>query len=140
MIVRSSTMLEGYSCLCCGKKNPFRGYSYANKYCDNRCQREHEYRVAIENWETSPPGKNRIKRFLTEKFGKKCSVCGIDSWNGRELVLELEHIDGNSENNSKENLCLICPNCHSQTPTYKARNKGNGRHTRRQRYAEGKSF
>lgn len=60
--------------------------------------------------------------------------------NGKDIVLELEHKDGNSQNNSKENVCLICPNCHSQTPTYKGKNKGNGRHSRRKRYAEGKSY
>jgi 5-methylcytosine-specific restriction endonuclease McrA len=54
--------------------------------------------------------------------------------------LQLEHKDGNSENNKPENLCLLCPNCHSQTPTYGAKNKGNGRHYRRIRYAQGKSY
>ena len=58
----------------------------------------------------------------------------------KKIVFELEHKDGNSENNQPENLCLICPNCHSQTDTYKNRNKGNGRFKRRQRYAEGKSY
>lgn len=84
--------------------------------------------------------KNAIKRYLRETFGNKCSVCSIAKWNGKDLVFDLEHIDGNSENNSKENVCLICPNCHSQTATYKGKNKGNGRHIRRQRYKEGKSF
>jgi predicted HNH restriction endonuclease len=45
----------------------------------------------------------------------------------------LEHIDGNAYNNSESNLSLLCPNCHSQTPTYKAKNKGNGRVERRER-------
>jgi heterodisulfide reductase subunit B len=81
-----------------------------------------------------------IKRWLSETFGKKCSVCGIEEWNKKDIVFELEHKDGNSENNSKDNVCLICPNCHSQTDTYKGKNKGNGRHSRRQRYTEGKSY
>ena len=59
---------------------------------------------------------------------------------GKSIVLELEHIDGNSDNNTEENLTILCPNCHSQTLTYKNRNKGNGRHNRRMRYHEGKSF
>ena len=103
-------------------------------------QQEQAYRDAINNWEIKVPGKNRIKRYLLETFGHRCSVCGINSWNGKDIVLELEHKDGNSENNSKENICLICPNCHSQTLTYKNKNKGNGRYIRRKRYAEGKSF
>jgi hypothetical protein len=132
--------MKSYNCLSCGKLNLFKGYSYANKYCNNQCQKDFEYKEAIKNWNAESPGKGRIKRYLAETFGNKCSVCGIDSWNGFDIVLELEHRDGNSNNNSKENVCLICPNCHSQTPTYKAKNKGNGRHFRRQRYAEGKSY
>jgi hypothetical protein len=53
---------------------------------------------------------------------------------------ELEHKDGNSENNDPENLEWICPNCHSQTDTYKGKNFGNGRHKRKLRYQEGKSY
>jgi len=66
--------------------------------------------------------------------------CGITEWNGKEIVLELEHIDGNSLNNTEENLSLLCPNCHSQTDTYKGKNKGSGRHYRKVRYQKGKSY
>jgi hypothetical protein len=41
---------------------------------------------------------------------------------GRPIPLELDHIDGHHWNNSLDNLRLLCPNCHAQTPTYKARN------------------
>lgn len=81
-----------------------------------------------------------IKLMLADFEGYKCSSCGISDWMGKRITLELEHKDGNSDNNSPDNVCLICPNCHSQTPTYKGANKGNGRHFRRQRYAEGKSY
>jgi len=129
-----------FNCLNCNKEHVFKGYSYANKYCNNQCQKDFEYKEAIKNWENVPPGKNRIKKYLAETFGNKCVVCNIEKWNGKDIIFELEHKDGNSENNDKENLCLICPNCHSQTNTYKNKNAGNGRHIRRQRYAEGKSY
>ena len=62
------------------------------------------------------------------------------SYNGSLLLASnLEHIDGNSENNSLDNLKLLCPNCHSLTPTYKNLNKGNGRFKRMERYNKGKS-
>ena len=53
----------------------------------------------------------------------KCSMCGICEWNGKKLSLELDHIDGDKYNNSLKNLRILCPNCHSQTPTYRKKNK-----------------
>jgi len=81
-----------------------------------------------------------LKRFLLLEHGHKCWSCCITEWNKKPIVFELEHIDGNSENNELSNLSILCPNCHSQTDTYKNRNKGNGRHNRRIRYSEGKSY
>jgi len=133
-------MHKNFNCLNCDKEHNFKGYSYTNKYCNNQCQQDFEYKAAIKNWEIITPGKSRIKRYLAELFGNKCSICNIQTWCNKEIIFELEHRDGNSENNNADNLCLICPNCHSQTSTYKNKNMGNGRHIRRQRYAEGKSF
>ncbi len=53
----------------------------------------------------------------------KCEECGIDSWNNKPITLELEHKDGNHFNNELSNLQILCPNCHSQTSTFKGRNK-----------------
>jgi len=52
----------------------------------------------------------------------------------------MDHIDGNADNNSLDNFRLVCGNCDMQLPTYKNKNKGNGRAWRRKRYAEGKSY
>ncbi|BBH17026.1 hypothetical protein Back2_13130 [Nocardioides baekrokdamisoli] len=46
----------------------------------------------------------------------------------------------NASNNHRDNLRLVCPNCDSQLPTFKARNRGQGRAWRKQRYADGKSY
>jgi hypothetical protein len=84
---------------------------------------------------------NYIKKFLLNAQEHKCSVCGCsDVWLGKELVFIKDHIDGNSENNVRANLRLVCPNCDSQLPTFKNRNRGNGRHARRERYAAKLSY
>ena len=55
----------------------------------------------------------------------RCCVCGLGpEWEGRELILELDHKNGDSTDNRLENLRFLCPNCHSQTPTAKGRNYG----------------
>lgn len=56
----------------------------------------------------------------------KCYKCGITDWNDQPIILDLEHIDGNTKNNDISNLILLCPNCHSQTSTFKGRNKNKG--------------
>lgn len=113
----------------------------ANKFCSSNCDKEYKWKLRkdmIENGEV----KNHtiLKRYLVEKFGHQCSICGIKEWMNKFLVMILDHIDGNSENSNITNLRLLCSNCDSQSSTYKARNKGNGRHTRRQRYLENKSY
>lgn len=109
------------------------------KYCDSKCQSEFRMNERITNNKAS---SKTLKLFLIRKYGNKCMLCGwckINKYSGR-VPIELEHIDGNSENNKLENLKLLCPNCHSLTPTYKALNKGKGRHKRMERYNEGKSY
>jgi len=51
----------------------------------------------------------------------RCSADGcpiLDQWNGKKISLHLDHIDGDTQNNRVSNLRFLCPNCHSQTPTY----------------------
>jgi 5-methylcytosine-specific restriction endonuclease McrA len=64
------------------------------------------------------------KRLITEGYKQnKCEECGIEDWNNKELNMELDHIDGDRTNHLIENLRIICPNCHAQTSTYRAKNK-----------------
>jgi len=61
-------------------------------------------------------------RILQEQ-NRKCAHCYISQeWNGKELKFELDHIDGNRSNHTRNNLEFLCPNCHSQTPTYRGKN------------------
>lgn len=65
-----------------------------------------------------------LKRALIESgVPEQCAVCSLKSeWNGKPLVLQVDHIDGEFLNNRKENLRFLCPNCHSQTETFGRKN------------------
>lgn len=105
------------------------------KYCNNQCQRQYERKLIfekIQNGDTTLYEKN-YKNYLIYKYGEKCMKCG---WSERHPItdkvpIQLEHKDGNSENNNLDNLELLCPNCHSLTETFGALNKGNGRKNRK---------
>lgn len=83
---------------------------------------------------------NSRRRYLLKERPHICELCHNADWQGQPIPLDMDHIDGNPTNNNITNLRLICPNCHAQTPTYKAKNKGGGRQKRRLRYAEGKTY
>jgi hypothetical protein len=116
------------------------------KYCSNICQMSDRQEQYISLWKMGQKTGNRgirtkgisghVKKHLEKKFGERCSICGWSKQNpitGR-VPLEIDHIDGNSENSSEENLRLICPNCHSLSPNFRNLNRGNGRVWRKAKY------
>lgn len=66
------------------------------------------------------------KRHLVREVGWICQVdgCGVSQWLGKPAPIQLDHIDGNPDNNSRSNLRLICAMCHAQTTTYSGKNVG----------------
>lgn len=126
-------------CINCEKELIKNNGKNFKKYCSVRCQVDF---ITNKNIKENKASSKTVKRFLIKKYGSKCMKCGWAEINeySNKVPIELEHIDGNSENNELENLILLCPNCHSLTPTYKALNKGNGRHKRMERYKDGKSY
>lgn len=130
-------------CKECGKKVPHKRY----RFCSHKCRRDNDYHIFIAQWlaENIDGGTlNRVssyvRRYLIETFGNRCMspTCGWD-WK-KPCSVEVEHKDGNPHNHHKDNLMLICPNCHTQTPTYKGKNNGKGRHQRMERYNAGLSY
>ena len=113
------------------------------KFCSNKCQNDHKYRQYIEKWKKDSKNGGRwiktknischLRRYLLDKYNNKCAKCG---WHKRHPItgnvpLEVDHIDGDSDNNSEKNLTLLCPNCHALTPYFKNLNKGKGRKWRK---------
>ena len=124
-------------CLYCGNLTN-------NIYCSRICCSNHKEKKIqddIENGNITYPSK-QYKKYLINKYGNKCMECGWDKINNitGNVPIELDHKDGNSKNNSLNNLTLLCPNCHSLTSTFRALNKGNGRHSKMNRYKSGKSY
>jgi hypothetical protein len=54
---------------------------------------------------------------------KRCEKCKLTEWMGEPIPLELEHINGDNTDHRIENLKILCPNCHAQTPTHRGKNK-----------------
>jgi len=115
-----------------------------NKFCSQKCC------IAYKNNNTfyfleslddfSGVGIEKIRKYFKKKSNYTCSICGLAVWNGKNIPLVLDHIDGNSDNWLRTNLRVACPNCDALLPTYKSKNFGRGRAYRRKRYAEGKSY
>lgn len=68
--------------------------------------------------------RGSIKRRLLELglLHECCSRCGIKQWRGKPLSIHIDHINGVKDDWRLENLRMLCPNCHSQTPTFSGRN------------------
>ena len=131
-----------YNCLFCNLEKRYTT-SGKNKFCSVNCQMKHKWVnetiPRIENGECSHHAAEVLKKYLVEKFGEKCVECGQDgTWNNRPLVLQLDHIDGDSDNNFPSNIRLLCPNCHTQTENFGSKGKGSRykKNTKRNSYLQ----
>lgn len=107
-------------------------------FCSHICHRKYEYDYNIKLWKDGKlkgyKGKtkaisNWLRKYMLEKTNNTCQKCG---WNNRHPIddkplVEINHIDGNAENNCEDNLEVLCPNCHSMTHNFKSRNKNSAR-------------
>ena len=75
-----------------------------------------------------PMQSDKLKiRLINEGYLEpRCNMCGISRWLDGEVPLQLDHKDGNKDNNNLKNLRLLCPNCHALTPQYRLKNEFKG--------------
>jgi len=76
--------------------------------------------IELENYATRASVRKRILK--EELLDYECNECNIKDYNGKPLSLELDHINGNGHDHRLENLRWLCPNCHSQTKTFRGKN------------------
>lgn len=133
-------------CLFCGKE--IIGGDCRKKFCNNSCaasynnkkrgkhseetknkialsmQEKNKEHKIVKNKKSSYKVKHIKDRLFRDGVKEyKCEICGISSWNGKDLVLQLHHINGNHYDNDIDNLQILCPNCHSQTDNFCIKNR-----------------
>ena len=117
------------TCNFCGNQFEYFKSQSSGKYCGLKCsaagrKTEEHSRMLKEFKNGKLKKRDSIRKLLTEQRGYNCEICGIWEHNGKSITLQVDHIDGNPDNNLPKNVRLLCPNCHSQTDTYKGGNKG----------------
>jgi hypothetical protein len=110
------------------------------KYCSVKCQQTYQRGKKITRWlsgdfdATMGRGEvsSTIRDYLIDQAGHCCTKCQwseVHPVTGR-VPLQVDHINGDPTDSSPANLRVLCPNCHSLTPSFGALNKGNGRSNR----------
>lgn len=108
----------------CGYKSPKRGLA---KSKEQHLQWVNSLRESRQRFFDSKPfdelGFDGKRNRIIKEQENCCNVCKISTWRGFQITLEIDHKDGNRDNDSRENLEGLCPNCHSITDTWRGRNK-----------------
>lgn len=100
-----------------------------NKRCGGKFRRAPLESVMVAN-STYNRGSLKRRMIADGLIEQTCSQCGHSGdWQGKPLVLVLDHINGVYNDHRRENLRLLCPNCNSQTATFAARNRPYKKHT-----------
>ena len=107
------------TCKVCKKEFKYHPSQQKGECCSAKC-RGHLKNLRL--MESGNASKEAAVTYLKNNVEYCCSQCGISDWNGKHIVLQIEHKDGNPKNNEISNVCWLCPNCHTQTETWGFRN------------------
>lgn len=130
-------------CQHCGKE--FILYKeHHGKFCSHECFVEHRKGKTIQDWEEGVTNgcssryklTPTIREYIIKERGNKCEVCGFSGENPytKKTILQVHHKDGDASNTKKENLQVLCPNCHAMTENFGSRNKSSVRKYRKNDY------
>lgn len=120
-----SPVINWSYCALCSQK--FISKTAEQRYCSRSCSNRGRVGISYKIGQPNNKYLNRQRNYakLVEIYGEHCKFCNIGpEWQDEPLVLQVDHIDGDSKNNSIDNLRILCPNCHSQTETFGAKNIG----------------
>ena len=124
------------NCEICGKL--FTSKYPEQKYCSIKCSNKNKNNLIIDNWlndnfEITSKIPHCIRKLLYKTNNYKCEICNFEGYNSKtgNTILQIHHIDGDCTNNNKNNLQVLCPNCHTMTDNYMALNKGKSKRTKR---------
>ena len=88
-----------------------------------KLRQEATLRVLVKGKRRIPGYRLRWYMLSTGIFSYICAECGqLPEWNGKVLVLQVDHVNGDPTDNQPRNLQFLCPNCHTQTETFAGRN------------------
>ena len=97
--------------------------AFAGKRNPNYQKRKTFEEILIDNYKYRASHRILERALIEVGVEYKCSVCKLNNWLGKKITLDIDHIDVNWKNCTKENLRFICPNCHRQTDTFGGKNK-----------------